>query len=534
MKKVRALFVLAAFIWAAPSWSSERLQLSDKSLPIQDQVEKVFANCRDQLEPAPEPQSEKSFPIEDLPKELTLAKTLQLEKIDHPRVQYYMSYFTGPAHNHFQNYLDRSGYYQEYIQAELREHQLPESLFYLALIESGLNPYALSRAGAGGVWQFMPGTARRFDLRVDFWVDDRRDLEKSTHAAINYLTDLYNMFGSWPLALAGYNAGEGKVSRAVEKYDTDNYWELIEYPCLRLETKDYLPKMIAASIIAENPEKYGFAPPQKMEMAYELVEVKDPVDLNKVAHYTGTSIDDIRWLNPSLRMDISPPGSKYNLKIPVGTTDKLLAALDNLKPEQVLSYYRHRVRKGETVASICRKYGANPSEIQNVNHISPKKKLKAGSVLIIPVHTRSSGSETAKSQPVPEKINDDPGSKIAVRYTVVKGDTLFKISQAANTGVNNIKSWNKIDTGVSVGQELTLYLSPTQANKFKSWAKSNKSQVTSSGSELKKVYKVRPGDTIWAIARNNQVDPHDIMAWNNLKSNSILQPGDNIVLILKK
>jgi len=478
-KWLRAISMGACFfILATASFSAERLSLSDKSIPARDQIEKCLPDQTGLLELEPDSFYEEPLILTDLPSEPELARTLMLEQINHPRVNYYMDYFTGPFRSHFQTWLERSGYYREYIEQQLREHQLPESLFYLAFIESGLNPYAFSRAGAGGIWQFMPRTAERFGLKVDFWQDDRRDLDKSTEAAISYLTELYQRFGSWPLAVASYNAGEGKVARAMNRYETEDYWELIEYRCLKRETRDYLPKMIAASIIVENPEKYGFTPPQKVEMVrddFEIIELQNPVDLNKAAKYIGAGIEELRRMNPSVRRDISPPGSNYKLHIPVGTREQFTAVLAKLKPEQNLNYYRHRVRRGETLSEICQKYGASLREIRQVNHISGSF-IRAGQVLIIPVPTpgyRSKPRVAAAAAPAktPPKPVAAPAGKVTIRYKAIKGDTLWDISQAAQVDVASIKGWNKIGSKLSPGQELVLYLTPAQAGKFQAWAK---------------------------------------------------------------
>jgi len=463
------------FLLAASSFPSERPLLSDKSAPFENKLEIIFPENRPPFEFQFEPEEEEPFPVESLADQPDLLKTLKLERINHPRVQYYFDYFTGKERDRFQIWLNRTALYQDFIQAKLKERGLPENLFYLAMIESGLNPYALSRAGAGGVWQFMPSTARKFGLRVDFWVDERRDLEKSTEAAISYLTELYTRFDSWPLALASYNAGEGRVQRAVQRYDTEDYWELIEYRLLKRETRDYLPKMIAASILAENPEKYGFTKPETepITQAYDIVVVNDAVDLSKAALYCDTTVEEMRRLNPSIRRDISPPDSNYEIKLPLGTKEQFASALDKLTPEDILSYYRHRVRRGETLSTICRKYGTSIAETQRVNHIKSSAKIRAGQVLIMPVYVQFKPRQTAQAK-ADAKKSGQTEAKVTIRYKVVKGDTLYDIALAANVWVKDIKAWNQIGSNISAGQELVLYLTPVQAGKFQSWAKKTK------------------------------------------------------------
>ncbi len=423
IKAAKKIIALGLFFATLSGFAATKLFLSDKSLPLENRLDQLYQKPAQGIAIPGDPESDPVY-IETVP--LALARTLKLEHLYHPRVQFYLDYFNGPARGHFQVYLDRSAFYQEEIQAVLKEKGLPESMFYLAMIESGLNPYARSRSGAAGIWQFMPKTARRFDLQVDFWVDERRDPEKSTQAAIAYLTDLYRRFGSWPLALAGYNAGEGKVARVMDKNDSDDYWELIDLPGLKQETKDYLPKMIAACIIAESPAEYGFSKPEKQPAPQlEKLLVKDAVDLAKVAEFAGVSYGEIQKMNPALVRGITPPGCKYELNIPPGMGEKLLAAYQQLKPEERLSYLHHRVKKGDTLSEIARKYGVSVEEIRQFNRISRVSKLKIGQDLIIQVSRGRAGDIISYSPANPGKGS----GKTEVKYRVKQGSIIIRIDE---------------------------------------------------------------------------------------------------------
>jgi len=534
------IVAVAVFLLSQGSYPASKALLSDKSLPLEERLDQLYQKpdllnlIYDSLE-SPEPVQE--------PVPLQLAKTLNLEHLYHPRVQFYLDYFTGPARNHFQVYLQRSALYQDYIQSALRENNLPESLFYLAMIESGFNPYARSRRGAGGIWQFMPGTARRFGLEVDFWVDERRDPEKSTRAAIAYLKDLYQRFGSWPLALASYNAGEGKVARVMEENDSDDYWELIELTGLRQETKDYLPKMIAACIIAESPEEYGFVKPEKQPAPQlEKLLVKDAVDLYKVAKVAGVSGEEIQKMNPALLRGITPPGRQYEINIPNGMGEVLLAAYQKLKPEERVTYAHHKVRKGETLGEIAQKYGVTVEQIRAFNHISRVSLIKTGQDLVIPVSCGKASAIIAYSNPQDKKSssktkNQSAPGKNSVKYKVKSGDTLYSIARRNGVSVEELKRWNGLSSNtIHTGQTLIVGVqkSPTSVAQKSSQTKTTSKSSAKSQSQAKqtsstKVYQVQPGDTLWKISQLYNVDPNDLMEWNNLSSSKI-KPGDTIII----
>lgn len=332
------------------------------------------------------------------------------------RVETYIHYFTNRIRERFSTWLTRSEMYLPMMKKTFKEKGLPEDLTYLALIESGFSTKAVSRAKATGQWQFMYGTGKRYGLRIDRWIDERRDPEKATAAAADYLTDLYGMFNDWHLAAAGYNAGEGKIGRAIKKYDTNDFWQLSQpkYKYLKSETKNYVPQLIAATLIAKEPAKYGFddieSPPS---LVYEMVTINGMKDLREIAVVAECSVEDLKLLNPELKTSFTPPNyPDYQLNVPVGAkaviegrmaylnTIQEKVALKEVGPEKrytktqrrgtsgrkAISYYV--VRKGDTLHGIADRYNVPSSHLAKWNNLRGKQ-LKAGKKLKIYVERKT-------------------------------------------------------------------------------------------------------------------------------------------------
>jgi membrane-bound lytic murein transglycosylase D len=303
------------------------------------------------------------------------------------KVKGFVSFFQGRAESFFSRSLARSLAYEEMMKRILREKNLPEELFYLALIESGYNPTALSRAKASGIWQFVAQTAKRYGLRVDKWVDERRDPEKSTYAAAEYLKTLHGLFNSWDLAAAGYNAGEGKVMRAMKNARSNDFWEISESRHLKLETKKYVPMFLAAVTIAKEPQKYGFTDiAYHSPLVYEKVKVPPSTSLALIAKAAETDLSEIRSLNPALIREKTPPNSpSFDIKVPMGKKEafeKNFSLLSNRPPAGKKS--QHNVCSGETLSRVAKKYRVSLQELCTVNGIAPNTPIKPGSTLKIP------------------------------------------------------------------------------------------------------------------------------------------------------
>ena len=297
-----------------------------------------------------------------------------------------VGFFSTRIRDKFSLWLSRSGQYLDLMKGILRKKDVPEDIVFLSLIESGFNPNAYSIAKAVGPWQFIASTARRYGLEIDWWKDERRDPVKSTAAAADYLKDLYGMFGSWNLAMAAYNAGEGKILKAIRKSNADDYWDLLDTKHIRDETKEYVPKFIAASIIASNPADFGFHDIEYKEpLIYDEVELNSPVDLAVVAECAGTELEVIKKLNPELRRWCTPPDvEKYTLKIPQGTKDAFLEKLSAVPEEERFTIDRYTVKKGDTFKKISRMTGVPESAILSLNSMEKIMPLKVGSKIYLP------------------------------------------------------------------------------------------------------------------------------------------------------
>jgi membrane-bound lytic murein transglycosylase D len=303
------------------------------------------------------------------------------------KVEQFIQFFQTTIRDKFITWLARSEKYIPSMKSVLKEYGLPEDLVYLSLIESGFNPYAYSRAKAVGLWQFISPTGKRYGLRVNWWVDERRDPEKSTIAAAKYLKDLYEMFACWYLAAAGYNAGEYKILNAIKRYRTDDFWKLTKHPYLKRETKDYVPLMIAAALVAKNPEKYGFIDVEYQEpLRYEKVKVPELTDLSFIARACETSLEAIKNLNPELRRGVTPPNeTEYEIKIPFGGKDLFLENFEALQPLEKFQFKTHLVKKGESLKGIVKHYRVDLEPLLEINHLDKTSRISKGETLLIPI-----------------------------------------------------------------------------------------------------------------------------------------------------
>jgi len=268
----------------------------------------------------------------------------------------------------------------------LREEKLPEELVFLPFVESGFNVNAYSRARAVGAWQFIEATAKRYGLVIDWWRDERKDPVRSTEAAAAYLRDLYKMFGSWNLALAAYNAGEGKIMKALRRSDADDYWSLLRTRQIRDETKNYVPQYYAARLIAYAPEEYGFTRLTYQEpIEFDEVTIERPLDVEVIAACTDATVKEIRELNPSLRRWSTPLNvDQYTLRIPKGTKDLFFENLARIPDDECLSYDTYTMKKGDTVRTVAKKLDIPVSALLELNDLSGLEQLKTGSQIKVP------------------------------------------------------------------------------------------------------------------------------------------------------
>jgi membrane-bound lytic murein transglycosylase D len=312
-----------------------------------------------------------------------------------PSVQAHIRYFNTAIHGRFEQWLFRLSRYRPLVETIFTEFQLPSDLVYLSLVESGFNPYAYSRAKATGPWQFMKGTAKVYGLRVDSYVDERRDPIKSTVAAARYLRDLYDLFGAWPLAMAAYNAGEGKVMRALHKARVESFSEISKTRLIRRETKEYVPRFMAATIIARNPDRYGFTQEAAEPHRFDEAIITRPLHFRAISNATGIPYEELRLLNPELRRDATPPGDEtYHLKVPVGTKAKVEQLVDRIptykfpplpaKAQLVNagSSRWYKVRIGDTLGKVSKRFGVPIKTLRTKNSLSSPT-IRPGDFLVI-------------------------------------------------------------------------------------------------------------------------------------------------------
>lgn len=312
-----------------------------------------------------------------------------------PSVHAHIRYFNTAIHGRFEQWLFRLSRYQPLVETIFTEFHLPSDLVYLSLVESGFNPYAYSRAKATGPWQFMKGTAKAYGLRVDSYVDERRDPIKSTVAAARYLRDLYDLFGTWPLAMAAYNAGEGKVMRALHKARAESFSEISKTRLIRRETKEYVPRFMAATIIARNPDRYGFSQESAEPHQFDEAIVTRPVHFRAIANATGIPYEELRLLNPELRRDATPPGDEtYHLKVPVGTKAKVEQMLDRIPaykfpPLPIKAQFAtagpsrwYKVRVGDTLGKVSKRFRIPLKTLKTKNNLSSPT-IRPGDFLVI-------------------------------------------------------------------------------------------------------------------------------------------------------
>ena len=373
--------------------------------------------------------------------------------------------YQGPLREWFTSALARGGRYLPRIREVFHSEGIPQDLAYVALVESAFKTGALSRTKAKGVWQFMPGTGRRFGLKQDWWVDERSSPEKATRAAAQYLRSLYDIFQDWNLALAAYNAGEGKVGRSLDRHGVDDFWQLSRTSGLKRETKNYVPMIHAAIVVAKAPAKYGFDVSPEPLLTFETVPIKNAVDLRVVAECAGTDVGRLQLLNPELRRLATPAGRAWNVKVPAGAAAPAAECLANLPAEKRVTFRTHTVARGQTLASLGKLYGTTPAAIADANGLKGRV-LTKGAELIIPINPRSAPVRRAPAEvrtadapsapPAPARLVDDSGRRIT--YKVRRGDTLGAIATKYRTTIDQLRSWNRLrGTRLAAGDTLTLY-----------------------------------------------------------------------------
>ncbi|MGX5219723.1 MULTISPECIES: lytic transglycosylase domain-containing protein [Pseudomonas] len=426
-----------------------------------------------------------------------------------PRIEQQRLWFVSNP-SFIENASERSNPYIHYIVEQLEERDMPTELALLPMIESAYNPLALSHANAVGLWQFMPATGRHFNLRQTSWYDGRRDVMASTNAAMNYLTRLHDMFnGDWLLALAAYNAGEGRVSRAIERNQKlglpTDYWNL----SLPTETQNYVPKLLALSQVIMTPKAYGISlSPVANQPYFEQVALKQNMDLSKIAQMMDLDEDELYQLNPAFKRRITMDGPP-RLLVPVEKAEQLTATLSTMKPQAMVSWQEYKVRRGDTLSSIANRYHTSVSGIRELNKLTSNR-LRVGQNLSLPMRAGEANQQLASTRPTPRS------------YRVKPGDNLWSIAKANKVSVSEVKRWNKLSGNkLKIGQTLAM-ASPSST---KSAASRKQDTVT--------YYKVRKGDSLSVIAQRFKVPVKHLRTWNP-RTGSALRPGQTLTLRLPR
>jgi membrane-bound lytic murein transglycosylase D len=491
-------------------------------------------------EPAPiDEANDITFPVD--PKIRAQAEAeIKTTKSDLPlmlndQVAMFINYFSSTKGRHtLEHGLARAGRYREMISTTLKQEGVPQDLIYLAMAESGFQPLAVSRASARGMWQFMSGSGALYGLERNWWVDDRQDPQKSTRAAARYLKDLYAQLGDWYLAMAAYNSGAGTVQHAVERTGYADFWELYRRGVLPQETRNYVPIIVAVTIMAKNPTQYGLVdviPEQPVAMDQNTINY--PVDLRLVAECLDTSVTTLQELNPSLLRMTTPKDQTFTLNLPAGSKDKYETAIALIPPDMRTFWRYHRVEYGESLASIAHKYHTSTGLIAEANNL-PDDEVKYGSKLIIPIAPGKGGETVAYS-------------KKPTHYKVRKGDTVGSIADDYEVPVDKLRKWNHLrGNTLAVGGTLVIYKPvagggaeaasagndppPSKSGKDKT-TKSARSGSKAGATQSATLHKVKPGETLSGIAESYNTTVANLKK-NNANLTANLRAGE--VLVIRK
>lgn len=437
----------------------------------------------------------------------------------------------------FSKWLERAEEAIPYYTALLREEGMPAEIVYLSMIESGFSIRAYSRAHASGPWQFISSTAKIYGLEVGYWYDERRDPEKSTRAACRYLKKLYDEFGDWYLAFAAYNSGENRVRRALQRGGKGSYWNVRRH--LPKQTREYVPSYLAARIICQNPEKYGFPPIELKSHSpdnSETVYVDGCVSFKEIAKCAGASEEEIKNLNPTLKRGCTPPdGKQFPIKIPAGAGEEFNEKIANAPRQEKSEWVRHRIRRGETLSSIAARYGVSMRSIMEIpaNGLKTPHMIRAGQYLMIPVGDGGGKAiaEPSYDEPQPIEVKTADG-RVRTIYRVRKGDNLSDIAKKFSVQVSDLKTWNHLwgKRYIYPKQNLIIWTKPADS----SLELENLAMLGPILPELREnvpdEHLVQPGDTLWNISRLYGVSIEDLKMWNEIRSVRSLQPGMKLKL----
>lgn len=461
-----------------------------------------------------------------------------------PLVEKWIGYFQGRGRPHMERYLARSTRYEKLMKKVLRDNGLPEDLFYIALIESGFSSRATSHAAAVGYWQFIRGTGKRYGLEISPFVDERRDPVFATQAAAEYFKGLYSVFGSWYLAMASYNVGENRVKREVMNHYTRDFWELARKKRLPKETINYVPKFIAAKMIAKEPEKYGFGeidylPP----IEFDHITLTKPVNLRAMSDKLGLNYEDFKALNPRFKGEVATlKGSDLILRIPPGMTEQAVVAANDSVVESVQfiadsgDTQIYRIRQGDTLSTIARRYRTTVAYLRDLNDLPRRKPLRVGMRVYVPDRTPVKDRPATRESLAKRSKNSGSVVKNTVsvstdgrHYIVQSGDSLYTIARKYSTSVSELQRLNNIKRGRVLKVGMKIIVPGPDSTSMNRGVASTVAKAPAKKAK-NKVHVVRRGENLSAIAAKYNVPMTDIKEKNNIRNPSSLMVGARIVI----
>ncbi|MEO1334132.1 MAG: LysM peptidoglycan-binding domain-containing protein, partial [Myxococcota bacterium] len=441
------------------------------------------------------------------------AVSYDVPQADDPRVRMWVDYLSGRGRESFGRWLARSTRYVPVFWPILEQYDLPKDLVFLSMVESGFSPRAYSWAHASGAWQFMPATGRRFGLRNGFWVDERRDFVKATHAAAKYLSALYDRFGHWYLAFAAYNAGPGRVSKAIRRTRTKNFWRISRTRRLKRETKHYVPKILAAARVAKQPEAYGFGDLEYLPpLRWDNLHLDEATDLKTVAQACGLeSPEPLQVLNPELRARVTPPGVTYPLRVPVDTVDKCQKGLAAMSPKERYTYRYHDVRPSDDLKRIARLYSTTATAIANFNEIASGR-LDQFDELVVPVKLVDAGKAPIVKPTIGRfrPAAYGPASSQVIVHRVRSGDSLWRIARRYRVSIRKLRLWNGLwrTNTLRVGQRLRIH-----GGRGRVPGRRQARRIVRNA----KRHRVRAGESLWSIAARHGTSIDRLCRLNGMK-----------------